>query len=162
MARGETSNVDGRSYLARAWFRDRLRSSQLDLDQAAMRHSGRLVETKHPAADLKMPAGRSRKRAHSSAFPPFARDELARDRDELAKCNRAKCSPPQYPARKSEQIRVSSTAAPAWCAGPRGLPQSWWNGRQLRIVCTRCGLSLHPSLPRINVRTQYKIIATCT
>ena len=38
VARGEISNVDGRGYIARAWFRDRLRSSQLDLDQAAMRH----------------------------------------------------------------------------------------------------------------------------
>ena len=64
-------------------------------------------ETKHPATDLKMPAGRPRKRAHSSAFPPFERV-----RDELAKCSRAKCSLPQYPARKSERIRVSSPLPP--------------------------------------------------
>ena len=31
-------DIRRRSYLARAWFRGRLRSSQLDLDQAAMRH----------------------------------------------------------------------------------------------------------------------------
>jgi hypothetical protein len=34
----ETSDVDGRSYLAWAWFRGRLRSARLDLDQAATRH----------------------------------------------------------------------------------------------------------------------------
>ena len=35
----ETSDADRRSYLARAWLRGRLRSSRLDLDQAAARHS---------------------------------------------------------------------------------------------------------------------------
>ena len=34
----ETSDVDGRSYLAWTWFRGRLRSARLDLDQAATRH----------------------------------------------------------------------------------------------------------------------------
>ena len=34
----ETSDVDGRSYLAWAWFRGRLWSTRLDLDQAATRH----------------------------------------------------------------------------------------------------------------------------
>ncbi len=34
----ETSDADGRSYLAWAWFRGRLRSARLDLDQAATRH----------------------------------------------------------------------------------------------------------------------------
>ena len=33
----ETSDVDGRSYLAWTWFRGRLRSARLDLDQAATR-----------------------------------------------------------------------------------------------------------------------------
>jgi len=75
--------------------------------------SGRLVATKHPAAGLKMPAGRPRKWAHSSAFPPFVRV-----RDELAKCSRAKCSLPQYPARKSERIRVSSPLPPHGAPAP--------------------------------------------
>ncbi len=34
----ETSDVDGRSYLAWTWFRGRLRFARLDLDQAAARY----------------------------------------------------------------------------------------------------------------------------
>jgi hypothetical protein len=81
-----------------------------------------------------MPGGRPRKRAHSSAFPPFARDELARDGDELAKCGRDKCSPPLHPARKSE-TRLNPPLPPHGAPAPRlGCHSS---GRRLKNGWTR-------------------------
>jgi hypothetical protein len=50
---------------------------------------------------------RLRDRAYRSAVAPFAPGH-----DELAKYGRAKCSPPQYPARKSKNIRLRPTLPP--------------------------------------------------
>ena len=123
---------------------------------------GRLVDPEPSAANVKCPqagAGqpasrltlsanlgggtcrRLRDRVYpSSAFAPFAAP-FARDRDELAKCGRAKCSPRQYPARKPKKIRLFPSSPSLWCAAPQRLTAHRGSGtfaNQEHFV-TRCG-----------------------